>query len=472
MFKKHIYTYLICAISLCACSEETRFGISTTESEDSNIIYTSSLAGSFSYMATDTVRVFAGGGKTVFRSQSSEPVPVYLRTEDGRNIYILAEQGGQYELKLESDGFSIISNKAQTLYNSLPAPDFITQVAKRYTTHNSAKNLLKATDALLSHEIHPFDSLRQKAEISNKAYKHIKRERDLFWRAVRGNVAYLHYTEKGQLDNEDQRIWKSAFDGLELNDKSLCNKRWYYELAESFVEYKLFSDPELNMEELLKKASEGKLNTIYYQIYTEEFRGHCLEYLTARKIYNAAIQREYEKELTEIYADFCKRFPESAYRRVLDPIIAEVEAFHNATRSNEKIKILDNYLSINSFTELLENFHGQKLYIDVWVTWCGPCKDEFKHNERLRKLLEEEGYTLLYISIDDDKRARNWEQMIYAYDLEGYHIRAGEQLHRELFEIYGSQRLTIPWYIIVDENAQIVNAHAPRPGRLKAENLK
>lgn len=153
-------------------------------------------------------------------------------------------------------------------------------------------------------------------------------------------------------------------------------------------------------------------------------------------------------------------------------MIQEIEDFHNTSRANENIIILDNYLSIDSFEELVGRFQGKKLYIDVWATWCGPCKDEFRHNEKLRKLLNEEGYELLYISIDDDKRARNWEQMIYAYDLEGSHIRAGEQLHKQLFEIYGNQRLSIPWYMTVDENGQIKNSHSPRPGRLRSEDLK
>ena len=226
-----------------------------------------------------------------------------------------------------------------------------------------------------------------------------------------------------------------------------------------------------NMGMLLKKASEGRLNSIYYEVYTQKFKGRCLEYLSARKLYYAALQDNYEKELIEIYDDFCTRFPESAYREILDPMIDEIKAYHKASRSNENIVVLDNYLNINSFEEVLDRFQGKKLYIDIWASWCGPCKDEFKHKEKLMKLLEENGYELLYISIDDDKRAREWEEMIHGIGLEGYHIRAGEELNRDLFEVYGSQRLSIPWYMTVNEKGEITDRHAPRPGRLKAENL-
>ena len=469
---RHIILATLSSLCLAACNNEAKFSVSTSESVDTNIYHTTPLGDAFSYMSADTLRVYAGGGKTVFRAEFDSPLPVYLRTDDGRSCYIIAEKGGEYEILLDKDKISIQGKKAQTLYNALPAPAFITQEAQKHRSITSARNLMELTGSMLQRELQPLDSLRQRAELSRAAYNHIRMEREIFWRAVRANVAYLHFTDKGELDEEDKKMWKSAFDGLNMADKALCRTLWFFELAESYAEYLMFTSPDMDMSELLRQASEGKLNTLYYNIYTEKFKGHNLEYISARKLYNAALQRNYEKELIEIYADFSKRFPDSPYHRPLRPMIGEIEEYHNASRSNEKVTILDNYLSINSFDELIGKFQGKKLYIDIWATWCGPCKDEFKHNEKLRKLLEEEGYELLYISIDDDKRARNWEQMIFAYDLEGSHIRAGEQLHKQLFEIYGSQRLSIPWYMIVNENGEIKDLHAPRPGRLRSENLK
>lgn len=471
MKRIQIVLIITAVLGLSACSDEARFSISTSQNEDMDVIYTTPLSGTFTYMSIDTVRVFAGGGKTVFRSEYEHPVPIYLRTEDGSGMYILAEAGGEYDIHIDASGLKLIGKVAQKLYNALPEPAHIIEEAQRHSDAKSAKNLIDRTKAIMDRELHPFDSLRQRAEISKAAHKHISRERDLYWRAVRGNVAYIQFSEKNELSEEDRKMWKSAFDGINLNDRSLCSKRWYYELAESYVEYCIFSSPDFNMQELLKKAAEGKINSIYYEIFTEKFKGRCLEYLSARRLYNAAMQRNFEKELVDIYSDFCERFPESEYRSILDPMMQEIVEFHEATRSNENVIILDNYLSINSFEDLLSKFQGKKLYIDVWATWCGPCKDEFRHNEKLRKLLEEAGYELLYISIDDDKRARTWEQMIYASELEGYHIRAGAELHRQLFEIYGSQRLNIPWYMTVDENGHITNDRAPRPGRLRKENL-
>ena len=58
--------------------------------------------------------------------------------------------------------------------------------------------------------------------------------------------------------------------------------------------------------------------------------------------------------------------------------------------------------------------------------------------------------------------------MIKYYKLEGYHIRANEKFGSDLREIFNQNgRISIPWYLLVDENGEIVVEHAKRPSQLK-----
>ena len=129
---------------------------------------------------------------------------------------------------------------------------------------------------------------------------------------------------------------------------------------------------------------------------------------------------------------------------------------------------MKNYEQMDYLNEAIKSFKGKALYIDVWATWCGPCKEEFEHKAKLLELLESKGYEILYISIDDDKRNKQWQEMIKFYNLEGSHIRANEKLSKDLHSIYDNKEgaILIPWYMIIDKNGDILKLHAHRPSEL------
>ena len=75
---------------------------------------------------------------------------------------------------------------------------------------------------------------------------------------------------------------------------------------------------------------------------------------------------------------------------------------------------------------------------------------------------------ILYISIDRDSDDQRWKDMIKFFNLEGYHIRANQELINDLRKIYGENSpFGIPWYILVDEKGNIVKNHAKPPSKLQ-----
>ncbi len=60
---------------------------------------------------------------------------------------------------------------------------------------------------------------------------------------------------------------------------------------------------------------------------------------------------------------------------------------------------------INAQTNRFSDFKGKPLMINVWASWCGPCRAEMGSLERLARRYNENQFNLIGISIDDDGNA-------------------------------------------------------------------
>jgi peroxiredoxin len=48
----------------------------------------------------------------------------------------------------------------------------------------------------------------------------------------------------------------------------------------------------------------------------------------------------------------------------------------------------------------LDDYRGRVVLVNIWATWCGPCKQEMPSMERLYRELHGEGFEILAVSVD------------------------------------------------------------------------
>ncbi len=48
----------------------------------------------------------------------------------------------------------------------------------------------------------------------------------------------------------------------------------------------------------------------------------------------------------------------------------------------------------------LSDFEGKVVLLNIWATWCGPCKREIPSLDRLYRLRKDEGFEIVAVSVD------------------------------------------------------------------------
>ena len=123
------------------------------------------------------------------------------------------------------------------------------------------------------------------------------------------------------------------------------------------------------------------------------------------------------------------------------------------------------FLSVTGKKVALEDFKGKYVYIDVWATWCGPCRKEIPHLKELEKVFRKK--KIVFVSISTDTNLREWETMVGEEQLKGVQLNIdGDNRFKNAFNIE-----SIPRFILLDKKGKVVNENMTRPSNPETEEF-
>jgi len=121
----------------------------------------------------------------------------------------------------------------------------------------------------------------------------------------------------------------------------------------------------------------------------------------------------------------------------------------------------ENYENIKGGTTSLDEFKGKYVYVDVWATWCGPCKREIPFLKEVEKAYHGKNIEFVSISVDQAKDHDKWGKMIEEKELGGVQLFADNDWNSDFVKDYKIKG--IPRFILIDPSGNIVTPKAPRP---------
>ena len=161
-------------------------------------------------------------------------------------------------------------------------------------------------------------------------------------------------------------------------------------------------------------------------------------------------------EFRAIYQPFEKyTFPPTVkkkYEQVYESFVGDT-AFIGKTSYNFSL------VDTSGKTVSMKDFKGKVVFIDVWATWCGPCKEQFPHLKEIEEEYKDnKDIVFMGISIDKLKDQPKWLRFIRKEKLQGIQLLDDAKAFREKYGIY-----SIPRFLLIDKQGNWIEIRCPRP---------
>jgi len=361
--------------------------------------------------------------------------------------------------------------KGMELLNSFKRPFFNINEMQKFNKDTTAQQIKEKIINLKQRELTQLQSLINSNSIDLSFGVLIKTEIDYFYALKINKIILSKQYQKIPIKKELLSLLNKNIEQYPLDIKYKPS-HWAQYANTVLIEkplYDLQEKGEINKLKIQELRLEDKLHRFKYDLIQEYNDLETIEKISAFYINFASIQNKFEKSLIGIYSDFTNKYPKSNYSDYLKPDIDKIKNYHIIiAKEMPKTVQFINGKDINSLNDLIKELKIEKYYVDIWATWCGPCKNEFKYNKELEKLLKSKGYKKLYISIDRKEVIQKWKDNIKYYNLEGLHLLANKQFVKSFTKDYAIYKgyLRIPQYLLINENGELVTNNAPRPSSI------
>ncbi len=303
---------------------------------------------------------------------------------------------------------------------------------------------------------------------------------DTFIQRINQNKkAFLDLLNKSNLTGDDQIILKKIIDYDYLLTKNNYDKFVYYhtkkhpELPDSYYDaiidmdiddevaycyskdYRTLISESWKLNFVKRKQTNPELKIIPF---TKEFVKGIKSTLIKDRIvsmlfrlindHNANMEQDYQEIIKMLSSKRLKQKATQKYNSL------------KSTAVNKKT-IGFKYENHNGGFTSLEDLKGKLIYIDIWATWCGPCKKEIPYLEKIIKKYKGKNIEFVSISVDSEKDRDKWKKMVDEKGLKGIQLFADKSFKSDFIRFYNVN--LIPRYLLIDKEGKIITAQAPRP---------
>jgi thiol-disulfide isomerase/thioredoxin len=256
----------------------------------------------------------------------------------------------------------------------------------------------------------------------------------------------------GDIMRLDSMTWR----GFELNNAALYQRSpKYRELIDAYLVRVVFYKPKY----LPKMMAVAKQQASEYESKIDIVRGEITDpYIREALLYRFTrlLLETKGKDTSQYYTDYLRDAIDPVNAASIRGIHEKLEKYKPGSPAPEFV-----YPDVQGEPVALSGMKGHYVYIDVWATWCGPCKAELPFLKEVETKYEGQNIRFIGVSVDAAKDADKWKKFVADNKLPGLQLMADHDFTSDFIDALSIT--SIPRFILIDPGGKIVSENASRP---------
>lgn len=405
--------------------------------------------------------VLDSSGNAVLEFKSDQPVLGFVKIGD-LEASAFSKPGDEFKIFLDSlqkpEGIRYEGDETDVNDYIVKCRDArlrFDKVNDKYYFQLELDEFLAVKDSLQANYDRLYKALKEKTNLDSELNQVLEIQQKM-------NITYFaHAYVRSKYGSQDEIPGpiKSIINQIPNDSLALKYKMSDYSLVVSaFLDSKIYAPIYREFKDLSPDSINGMMPVMALEkIEKAEYPAFLKEFLFAKNVNNYLLLNGITPEVDSVYLKLKKTSKNkdylSALKKSYDKWLAigpgkPAPDFIGDTPDGKKISLSD--------------LRGKVIYMDVWATWCGPCKTELPFSKKIQKDFKgNDQVAFLFVSIDES--IPDWHNMLKKdKDFAGIHIN--QKQHQQSGAIWESYLMTgIPRYILIDAEGKIVQSNASRP---------
>lgn len=200
-----------------------------------------------------------------------------------------------------------------------------------------------------------------------------------------------------------------------------------------------------------------------YALKEEQFQKEA--FTKEATVFNTLLEAKKKSDLESLekenYDPEFKKALLSSFEQSNQYVLQAYESAAKANKLNGKASPDFDYENHKGGKTKLSDLKGKYVYIDLWATWCGPCRGEIPFLQKIEEKYHGKNIEFVSISIDNAKDNEKWKKFVTDKNLGGVQLFADKDWQSDFVTSYGVTG--IPRFILIDPKGNIVDSDADRP---------